>query len=256
MPKLKRRELAAEARRRNLEQLSELGGEVRVSRVRRRLTQQELSDLAGIARSTESAIENGRGGGHTMDTWQRLSLAVGRPMIVRLSRDPLEDTADAGHLAMQELVLRLGRQAGYKASFELATRPAEPWRSTDVGLRDDLRRRLLLIECWNSFGDLGASARSTTRKAQEAASYATALWGDAAHVVASCWVVRASHRNRELVRRYPEIFGQRFPGSSTRWVQVLTSGAEPPSEPGLVWCDVPATRLFAWRRERGGPLVR
>jgi hypothetical protein len=55
-------------------------------------------------------------------------------------------------------------------------------------------------------------------------------------------------RNRGLVARYPEAFGSRSPGSSLGWVRSLTVGADPPGEPGLVWCDVAATRLFPWRR--------
>ena len=62
------------------------------------------------------------------------------------------------------------------------------------------------------------------------------------------WVVRATARNRNLVARYPEVFASRFPGSSQGWVTALSSGVEPPSQPGLVWSDLGATRLFAWRR--------
>lgn len=257
MPKVKRSELAAEAHRRNLEQLARLGGDVRAARQRRRQTQQEVADAAGVSRSAESAVERGLGGGHTLDAWQRIALAVGRPLIVSLERDRLEDTADAGHLAMQELVLRLGRRAGFIGSFELATRPAEPWRSTDVGLRDDRRRVLALVECWNTFGDLGSSVRSSERKRAEAAMFGVAIGGERPYRVTTCWIVRATKRNRALVARYPEVFGARFPGSSLRWARALdVAGAGagvgpppvPPSEPGLVWCDVATTRLFPWRR--------
>jgi hypothetical protein len=51
-----------------------------------------------------------------------------------------------------------------------------------------------------------------------------------------------------LIQRYPEVFASRFPGSSRAWVQVLTTGSTIPAEPGLVWCDVGATRIFEWRR--------
>lgn len=248
MPQVKPRELAAEARRRNLAQLAALGGQVRAARHRRRLTQQQVADLAGIARSTVSAIERGHGGSHTLDAWQRLALAVGRPLLASLQRDGLEEPADAGHLRIQELLLRLGRAAGFDRTFELAARRAEPWRSTDVGLRDDRRRVLVLAECWNTIGDVGAAARASARKAADAEVYAVAIWGEAPHRVASCWVVRATKRNRELVRRYPEIFAARFPGSSRGWVAALTRGVAPPATPGLVWCDVAATQIFAWRR--------
>jgi len=241
-------EIAVEARRRNMEQLAVLGGLVRGSRIRRRWTQKEVAHRAGISRSSVSALERGFGGGQSLDTWQRVSIAVGTPLIATLQRDPMEDTVDAGHLAMQELVLRLGRGAGYARSFELVTKPAEPWRSTDVGLRDDRRRVLVLGECWNSVGDVGAGVRSTTRKVAEAEQYAVAMWGDRPHRVASVWIVRATKRNRELVARYPEVFATRFPGSSRGWVAAPTTGGDPPAEPGLVRADGGATRLFAWRR--------
>jgi hypothetical protein len=156
--------------------------------------------------------------------------------------------ADAGHLAIQELVLRLARTAGAKRFFELATRPAEPWRSADVGMRVDRHRCLVLCECWNTIGDVGAAARSTARKVAEAEQLAVVTGGEKPYRIASCWVVRATRRNRELVGRYPEVFAARFPGSSAGWLAALTRGDEPPTEPGLVWCDVAATRVFAWRR--------
>lgn len=255
MPQVKRPELIAEARRRNLEQLAALGGEVKAARLRRHWTQRQVADRAGISRSSESRIERGAGGGQSLDTWQRVALSVGRPLIVRLQRDPLEETADAGHLAMQELLLRLGRRGGFGGSFELPMKPAEPWRSTDVGLRDDVCRVLMLVECWNTFGDFGAAARASSRKSAEAGQLAVLIGGERPYRVASCWVVRDTKRNRELVRRYPEVFRARFPGSSERWVRALTAcprgGAshhEPPLEPGLIWCSLDASRLFAWRR--------
>ena len=183
----------------------------------------------------------------TLDALQRVAIGLGLTLRVTLSRDPLTDTADAGHLAMQELVLRLGRRGGYTGSFELATRPAEPWRSADVGLAAAPQRRLIQVECWNTFGDIGAAVRSTMRKHAELKDLAIARWGVGADV-GVVWVVRATARNRALVARYPEVFGRALPGSSRRWVDALTLGAPPPAEPGLVWADVGGTRLLAWRR--------
>jgi transcriptional regulator with XRE-family HTH domain len=249
MPKRKRRELAAEAARRNREQLAGLGADVKSTRDRRRMTQGQLAALAGISRPTLSAIERGYGGSHTLDTWQQLALALDRPLVVSLMRDALEEPADAGHLAIQELILRLGRERGLAGSFELRMRPAEPWRSTDVGLRDDRRRWLLLFECWNTIGAVGAAARATSRKVAEAEAFAVAIGGEEPYRVATCWIVRATKRNRALVARYPEVFAARFPGSSVGWVRFLNGGAAPPpAEAGLVWCDVATTRVFAWRR--------
>lgn len=261
MAKLKRPELAAQAARINPEQLARLGSELRAARHRRRLTQQQLGERAGLSRSAISTIERGRGGSHTLDTWQRLALAVDRPMRIELRRDAREEPADAGHLAIQELVLRLGRKAGFAGAFELPTRPSDPSRSTDIGLRDDRARLLILVECWNTFSDVGAAVRSTNRKLAEAADLAVALGGERPHRVAGCWVVRDVQRNRDLIGRYPELFVSRFPGSSALWVRALTEPMrngtsqrpDPPPQLGLVWCDSAATRLFPWRHPAPGP---
>lgn len=247
MPGARRRSLEVEVDRRNQEQRARIGAEIQAFRERRGWTRVRLADRAGLGRMVIGRLE--RGIGHVdLDALQRVAAAFDQTLQVTLGRDRRQEPDDAGHLAIQELVLRVGRSAGCTGSFELATRPAEPWRSADVGLRDDRRRRLILAECWNTIGDVGAAARSSDRKLAEARALAAGRWGEAAAEVGLVWVVRATARNRELVARYPEVFAARFPGSSAGWVRALLAGASPPADPGLIWCDVRATRLFAWRR--------
>jgi hypothetical protein len=178
------------------------------------------------------------------------SVALDVPLKLEFARDALSEPTDAGHLKIQELMLRLGRQVGCTRTFELPTRPADPALSVDVGWRDDARRFLFLNECWNTFGNINASVRSTRRKIAEAEGLAAALGGDGEpYRVAACWIVRDTRRNRELIARYPEVFASAFPGSSAEWVRALTvAGAPVPAESGLVWSDLHATRLFAWRK--------
>lgn len=185
----------------------------------------------------------------SVDAWQRTGVALDLPLEVAFRRDPTAQPADAGHLALQELILRLAARNGISLSFELPTRPQDPACSVDVCLRDDQRRRLVLCEAWNVIGDIGAAVRSTHRKIAQAQEFTMAI--DRAYAVHACWVVRASRRNRALVTRYPEVFAAAFPGSSLRWVSSLTSGADPPQLPGLVWADAASTRLFPWRRVQG-----
>jgi transcriptional regulator with XRE-family HTH domain len=225
-----------------------LGAQAAATRRSLRLRQVTVAARCGISRGRLGDLERGRGDGAPLGLWVALGLVLGRPLRVEFSRRVDSETADAGHLAIQELVLRLGRAAGYRRGFEVPTRPSDSARSTDVGLRDDRRRILVLVECWNTIGDLGAAARATNRKLAETAELAIAGGGERPFTVRGVWVVRATARNRALLARYPEIFAARFPGSSAQWVAALTKGTDPPAEPGLVWCDVPATRLFAWRR--------
>lgn len=238
----------SEAARRERAQLADLGGQVREIRTRRRWTQAELARRAATSQATISELERGRGGSMSLATWHRLAVALDVQFLARLSRDPHEQPVDAGHLAIQELVLRLSRASGRRRMVEMPTRPSSWGGSADVCLRDDASATLVLLECWNTIGDIGAAARSFDRKLVDLDALALGMFPDRDHRVCGCWVVRASRRNRELVARYAEVFAARFPASSAGWARGLAEAAEPPTGPGLVWCDVAATRVFAWRR--------
>ncbi|HSO30684.1 MAG TPA: helix-turn-helix transcriptional regulator [Candidatus Sulfomarinibacteraceae bacterium] len=246
MPGVRRTRLAGDAERRAREQRDRLGVQVRGARERRGWTQEQLAARAGVGRLVVGRLERGEGR-LDLELLQRVAIALGVPLAVSLGRDLDAGPADAGHLLIQELVLRLARAVGFVGSFELATRPSEPWRSVDAALVATTHRCLLVVECWNSIGDIGAAARTSNRKLAEARNAAVARWGPDGRA-ALLWVVRASARNRRLLSRYPEVFGARFGGSSRGWVATLMEGAPPPLADGLVWCDVGGTRLFEWRR--------
>jgi transcriptional regulator with XRE-family HTH domain len=216
-----------------------LGGVVRSERRRKRRTQSQLGERVGLTRSRISEIERGLGAGAPLEAWIALGMALDRPLAVSFTRSVSADApADAGHLALQELALRLAARHGIRGTFELPSRPSDPARSIDVGLRDDAGRRLILEECWNTIADLGAAARSSTRKLVEAADLATVLGdGGTAYGVHLVWLIRPTAANRELVRRYPSVFRSRFPGSSARWARAINEGGPPPEEPGIVWLD-------------------
>jgi len=109
---------------------------------------------------------------------------------------------------------------------------------------------LIQVECWNTFGDLGAAIRATNRKAAEAAAHAIAATpGDTEpYRVATVWVVRATATNRRLLATYPYMIDAAFPGSSRSWCRALTDGTAPPAEPGIVWFDPSTGRLTEHRR--------
>lgn len=197
-----------------------------------------------------SQIETGHGAGAGLEVWYALSEALRVPFKAEFGRDSTAELLDAGHLQLQELALRLGGQTGRARTFELRTKSTNPSLSIDVCVRDDDQRLLIVQECWNTFGNINASVRSTQRKVSEAQELAVAIGGDlGAYVVVACWIVRETRRNREILARYPEVFTSAFSGSSRAWVKALTQpGARPPADMGLVWCDLRARRIFAWRR--------
>jgi hypothetical protein len=183
-----------------------------------------------------------------LELWVAIGVAIGRPLAVTLSREIEIEPAGTGHLAIQELVMRLAQRSGAASTFELPTRPATPARSIDVGIRDDLRRMLFVIEIWNRLDDLGAAIRGFDRKMAEAGALAVAIaHGREQYRVASCWILRDTVANRRLVARYPAILGSRFPGSSLGWVRALTNGHPIPADPGLIWASADARRLVPLR---------
>jgi len=212
-----------------------LGCDLRRTRIRRRLTQAALGDMVAISQAEVSALEGGRGARTSIETWVALGIALDRPIAIGFSRDiadPLPQ--DAGHLAAQELVLRLTTAAGWHGRFEAPSDRLDPRYSTDLALiaPDD---RIALIEIWNRLDDLGGAVRSSDRKLAEVSR------SDA--VVGSCWLLVDTAANREIVRRYPSIIRARFAGSSHGWVAALTLGSTPPGRPGIAWIDVRSPRI-------------
>jgi transcriptional regulator with XRE-family HTH domain len=245
-PAKRRPSVDLEARRILRAVLAREGAKVRAARKRRGWTQVELARRTALKQPTISDLERGKGASVSLSIWQRVALVLEMFLDFKLGRDKFEEPRDAGHLAIQELILRLGRVLGLSRRFELRNSPAAPTAWTDVGLIDREHRRLILYECVNSIGDIGASVRSSDRKQAEAEALAAARaepW-----TVHTCWVIRDTKRNRGLIARYPQTFESAFPGSSAEWVGALTKGTSPPAERGLIWCDLAATRVFARRR--------
>jgi transcriptional regulator with XRE-family HTH domain len=228
--------------------LSREGEKIRRARRRRGWRQVDLAQRLGLVQPTISRLERGDGGTLSLEVWQQVASALGLNLELAIGRDPFEEPEDAGHLAIQELALRLGREIGCRRTFELPTKPSNPNLSTDVGLTDDANRRLIQVECVNTFGNINAAIRSSDRKRAEAEALAISVGHGEPFAVHQVWIVRSSRRNRLLLARYPEMFAVRFTASSHKWVEALTIGTPPPEEPGLVWCDLSARRIFEWRR--------
>ena len=251
MPGTKRPAAAISGERIAHTMLAKAGEGLRAARSRRGLTQAGLAERVGVSRASLAAMEAGQGGTTPLAKWFGLAKALDLYLKFEFGRDPQAELLDAGHLALQELVIRLATAAGWEVHFEAESRAWGIGRSIDVRLIDRKARRIVIVECWNTFGNLGEAARSSNAKVRQEHERAVAIAGEGdPFEVGMVWVVRDSKANRELIGEYPHIFEARLPGSSAAWVATVTAGAEPPAQPGLIWSDTRATRLFAWRRSR------
>ena len=236
MPGIKRPDAAVEGARLASFAARKAGAEVKAARNRRHLSQAALASKVAISRPRLSDVEAGDGAGVPLETWFAIAKALGLYLRFEFGRDPQQELRDAGHLDIQELVVRVAAHAGWKPEWE--SRSRERW--IDVRLRDRQGNRIVIVECWNTFGDLGEALRSSEYKLREVAEREVGL----------LWVVRDTRANRELVGRYGALLESKFTGSSVAWLQCLLVGGPMPQQSGLVWSDVRATRLFA--RRRGG----
>lgn len=210
------------------------------------MSQAALAARIGISRPRLADIEAGDGAGVPLNDWFALARALGVYLRFEFGRDPQAELRDAGHLDIQQLVVRLAAP-GWQAEWESQT--GRRW--IDVRLEDRLRRRILIVECVNTLGDLGEAMRSSDYKVREAEQRAVAIAGSGeSFAVGLVWVIRDTKANRELVRRYGRLLESKFTGSSVEWIGALMVGGPMPGGPGMVWSDVRATRLFARRRSR------
>ena len=166
------------------------GAEVQQSRLRRHLTQKQLAARVGLSRSRLAAIEAGNGAALPLTNWFALADTLGRFLRIEFTRDPLEGPTDAGHLDIQQLVIKFRSPAGFDdRMIELPGHTGRGW--TDVALVKRAARVLVLIECVNVIGDLGQSFRSSDRKEAEAHQLAAALGGDGGAFMVSGLLGRA-----------------------------------------------------------------
>jgi transcriptional regulator with XRE-family HTH domain len=213
-----------------------LGRDTRTTRRRRRLTQAELGGLVDLGQSEISYLERGFGGRTSIETWVAIGIALDRPIAMGFSRDVVDPLQDAGHLAAQELVIRLSTTGGWRATFEAASNPADLRHVTDV-LLTNTTRTTVLVKIWNRVDDLGAAVRSSDRKLAEVSDRVRGP-------VLTCWVLVDTAANRAIVRRYPAVLRSRFRGSSAAWVRALmVAGGPVPSQAGIAWADVKSERL-------------
>jgi transcriptional regulator with XRE-family HTH domain len=204
------------------------------------MTQAQMGALVDLSQAEISRLERGRGAGTSIETWVAIGIALERPIAIGFSRDVVEPLNDAGHLAAQELVIRLARAARWTVSFEAPSNPSDPRHATDLVL--ERTGEIVLVEIWNRMDDLGAAVRSSDRKVAEAIARDHGT-------VRSCWLLVDTAANREIVRRYPAILRARFDGSSVGWVDALASGRPTPTSPrpALAWVDPRSGRLAELR---------
>lgn len=233
-----------------------LGAGLREARRRADLTQGQVGARADVAQAMVSLVERGAAPGVSLLVVSRLAQAVGSQLYAGLEAIPgAEPPRDAAHLAIVELVLRAAERGAW---HPLPEAPLEDGRSIDVRLLHRRLRLAAVIEIWGWFADVGEATRGLDRKVaalRRELDRGRDIRAEP-HTVTGLWVVRATKRNRALVREHGAFFRSRFSGDGERWIRALTGEGPPPAAPAMLWVDVRATRLWAARLGHSAGLPR
>jgi transcriptional regulator with XRE-family HTH domain len=238
-----------------VELASKLGSMLKDGRARQRLTQAEAALRAGVSRGRWGDLETRRDPGATLATWSRAAFAVGGSLEAWIKQTSAATLPrDAVHLKAQELIIREGLRGEWQAlPEEMIDREARTSRAADVLLtrtRQESPREYAIWDVRDWVDDVGAAVRDFARRVDALDRYAVARMAGDEPIpnTGGCVVLRATRRNRDLVKEHANFFRARFPGEGTAWLNALTTpNRAMPQKPALVWIAVNGEQLRAWR---------
>lgn len=242
----------------SLKLAEELGRALKDARLAAKLTQAEVGTLAGVVQGTVSGLERGRTATLSFLVVARLAKACGAELHAYIKQaSGAEEPRDMAHLRTQALIVETAAPGGWAATPEAAIDDAaERSRSIDVLLervRARMATEVAIVEVFDWLPDVGAAFRSWDRRLARAERWAIATrareWDGATLIprVSGCWVLRATKRNRRLVRELRALFAVRFPGAGRDWLAAFGTDAPMPSAPALLWVSVKGDRLWPVR---------
>jgi hypothetical protein len=199
-----------------------------------------------VSQAFWSLVERGGAGTASLATLSACATAVGTQLAAFLEAVPgAHLPRDIEHLRRQQLVVAIARQGGWIARPERAIDPAaRRSRSIDVELERSVRREIAVVEIVDLLSDGGDAMRGLADKVAAVRRSVDPGW-----TVSGLLVLRATSRNRGLVRELADLFAARFPSSSSAWVAALRGeNAGMPRTDGFAWSSVSGNRLFAARR--------
>jgi transcriptional regulator with XRE-family HTH domain len=240
---------ATAARRRGLARAESVAGRVgtglREARRAQGRTQGSVAREAGISQPFLSRIERGRELGVSLATLAACASALQVQLAAFIEALPGSSLPrDIQHLRRQALVVRTAGPGGWTAEPEAALAGDGPRpRSIDVLLTRVARREAAVVEIWDLLADGGEAMRGLEAKVVATRRRLGPGWR-----VQGLLVLRATRRNRDLVRDLAPLFAARYPASSVGWLRSLADPRSPmPDAAGIAWSNVAGDRLVAAR---------
>ena len=253
MPERSRRKRAGRARllgRRRASAIADrLGTALRAARLRAGLTQAAVAEEAGMTQGWVSEAERGQGASGSVETWASLAASVGLQLAAFFETAPgAAPPRDLQHLRRQKVAVEVSAPGGWSAHPEFQLRAADgSHRFVDVLLeRTLLAREVLVVEIVDLLADIGDDMRGLERKVDAVRE----LRPDAR--VAGLLIIRATNRNRAVVRELGALLGSRF-SSGPAWLRALKTNAPLPAGDGILWSASQSGELGSVRLARPAP---
>ena len=209
------------------------------------LRQVDVAVRAGITQPHVSRIERGLVPYAALATLAAVAAAVNVQLAAFIEARPAADLPrDVEHLRGQRLVITQGKGGAWVGQPEaIVTEDGAAPRSIDVLLARPDRRECAVVEIWTLLPDVGAAIRGLDGKVAAIVRRLGEDW-----LVAPLLVVRATRRNRELVREFAPLFAARYPAPSRSWLRAIGDpAAAMPRDGGFLWMTVSGDRLMAAR---------
>ncbi len=189
-----------------------LGRSIRALRVHHRLTQAELAAGAGVSQVLISRIERGGAARTKGAVIDRVALALGARVHVRLewNGEALDRLLDAGHADLVEQVVGALRTHGWLAEPEATFAIGSERGSVDVLGFHAATGTLLIVEVKSVVPDVQGSLAPFDRKIRLASRIGEPR-GWTARRVAALFVIGETRTSRRRIEAHSETFGARAP---------------------------------------------
>jgi transcriptional regulator with XRE-family HTH domain len=233
----------------------------RALRLKKRLTQEDLGQQAGVSRGVIARIEQGNAARLTIETLEKASRPLGARVVCRLSwnGEALDRLLDADHARIVEQVVHRLLAGGWLVATEVSFNIFGERGSVDILAFHTATRTLLVVEVKSVVPDVQATLVTLDRKERLALDIASAR-GWRAVTVGRLLVVRDDRTARRRIEQHGATFGNAFPDRIAvvrRWLETPD-----PRQPlrGL-WFLTSDTQAVGRQRvrtrrsltERGGP---
>ena len=204
---------------------------------------------AGLSQPFYSRIERGREPGATLLTLAACASALHVQLAAFVEAMPGANLPrDIEHLRRQSLLVRIAARGGWQATPEAAlpNDGPRPRVSIDVLLVREARREAAVVEIWDLLLDGGDAMRGLEAKVAATSTRLRPGWR-----VGGLLLLRATQRNRALVRDLAPLILARYPAASTGWLRALADpGMLMPASAGFAWTSVSGDRLAPARLRR------